>query len=223
MTDIFSRREGTPAATDQIGFVRSSGNRVFPFRASLSALMAGVAETITAVKTFTAETVFSARPRLTAGLGFGASAGAAGSMEILVVRKTGIANNTATGVITVTVPNAAHNAAIFLDLVGHLGTGTDASESTRVATGVIALARTAGAATVATASTLAQTQIATVSGGGTLTLAYGVSSISGANTVTQTFNINVTLVVTGTITDHTAVIGARLINSGASGVTMAAA
>lgn len=148
---------------------------------------------------------------------------AAGSQASIIVRKTGIANNTATSIITVTVPNAAHNAAIFLDILAHLGTGTDASESSRCATGVVVLARTSGADTVAVASTIAQTQIATVSGGGTLTLAYGVSAISGAAGATQTFGIQLTLVVTGTITDHTAVVSARLVNSAATGVTMASA
>lgn len=153
----------------------------------------------------------------------GTAATDAGALSEIVVRKTGIADNTATGFITVTVPNANHNAAIFLDIVGHLGTGTDASESTRCASGCIVLARTTGVATVATASTLTSTQIATVAGGGTLTLAYDVSAMSGAVGATQTFTIRVTMVVTGTITDHTAIVHARLVNSAATGVSMAAA
>lgn len=150
------------------------------------------------------------------------AAAAAGSQDTLVVRKTGIADNTATDVITVTVPNANHNAAIELLILAHLGTGTDASESSRCATGIVVLARTTGVATVAAASTLAQAQIATVAGGGTLTLAYGVSAMTGAAGATQTFTIQLTLVVTGTITDHTAVVSARLLNSLGTGVTMAA-
>lgn len=152
--------------------------------------------------------------------GNAAVAGAAGWTGTLLAAKSGIANNTATDVITVTVPNANHNGAIFLDVMAHLGTGTDASESTRVATGVIAIARTTGAATVAVASTLAQAAIATVSGGGTLTLAYGVSAITGAAGATQTFTIQVTLVVTGSVVDHRAVVFARSINSAAGGITM---
>lgn len=153
----------------------------------------------------------------------GVSLGAAGSESTLVVRKTGIANNSATAMITVTVPNSAHNAAIFLDILAHLGTGTDVSESSRCATGVVVLARKSGVDTVATVSTLAQAQIATTAGGGTLTLAYDVSTLTGTSSQTQTFTIRLTLVVTGTITDHTAVISARLLNSLATGVTMAAA
>ncbi len=154
--------------------------------------------------------------------GNAAAAGGAGWTGTLVVRKTGIANNTATDVITVTVPNGNHNGAIYLDIMAHLGTGTDASESTRVATGAIAICRQTGATTVAVASTLAQTAIATSAGGGTLTLAYGVSAITGAVGATNTFTIQVTLVVTGTITDHACMIFARSLNSAASGLTMAA-
>lgn len=151
------------------------------------------------------------------------AAGAAGTLTRLVVRKTGIANNTATAVITVTVPNGMHAAAIRLTILGHLGTGTDTFESARCAEGLIVLARQTGAATVAVAATLALAQIATAAGGGTLTLAYGVSSMTGAVGATQTFDITLTLVVTGTITDHQAVVFAELVNSAAGGVTMAQA
>lgn len=55
MPDIYSRIEDTPAATDQLGFVRSSGNRIFPLRASITALgtaLAGIAQTVSGVQTF---------------------------------------------------------------------------------------------------------------------------------------------------------------------------
>ncbi len=205
------------ASTDYVLVHRSSGNRIFDFRAALSNFaMNALAQTVSAVKTFSAAPIFSA------GSSLGAAAGAAGSQFNTVIRKTGIADNTATDVITVTVPNAEHNAGIFLDIMAHLGTGTDNSESTRVATGVIAVARKTGDATVGVASTLAQTAIATTSGGGTITLAYAVSSITGATSATQTFTITLTIVKTGTITDHTAMIGVRVLNSAASGITVAA-
>ena len=135
--------------------------------------------------------------------------------------KTGIANNSATSILRVTVPNGNQNAAIELSLVAWLGTGTDASESTRYAFGSVVLARTPGVATVAAAATLASAQIATVGSGGTLTLAYGVSSMTGAVGVTQTFDIQVTLVVTGTITDHACMFEARLLNGQDNGITIA--
>lgn len=157
----------------------------------------------------------------TSGIDKGARPGYAGNNSTLSGIKTGIANNTATGFLRVTVPNANQNAAIELSLVSWLGTGTDISESTRYAFGAIVLARQAGVATVAAAATLASAQIATVSGGGTQTLAYGVSSITGGNTVTQTFDIQVTLVVTGTITDHSLMFDAKLMNGKDTGVTIA--
>lgn len=147
---------------------------------------------------------------------------AAGNISTLGGVKTGIANNTATSILRVTVPNSNQNAAIELSLVGWLGTGTDISESTRYAFGAIVLARTTGVATVAAAATLASAQIATVGSGGTLTLAYGVSAVSGAVGVEQTFDIQVTLVVTGTITDHSCMFNATLMNGKDTGVTIAA-
>jgi hypothetical protein len=159
----------------------------------------------------------------TTGIDKGARPGSAGNVGTLVGRKTGIADNTATSIIRVTVPSGNQNAGIELSLVAWLGTGTDQSESTRVAKGFIVLSRQAGSVdTVAAAATLALAQIATVSGGGTLTLAYGVSSISGANTTTQTFDIQVTLVKTGTITDLACMFEARLLNGQDVGVTIAA-
>lgn len=225
--------DATGSASEYIALERAVNNQVIRTRKNAGDLKViatgGSAETKlsdhmasfvpnTGVSTIAGKKSFSA-----SGFTVNGAAAAAGTMDVLVARKTGIANNTATAVITVTVPNAEHNAAIFLDMLGHLGAGTDTSESSRCATGAIVLARTTGVATVATAATLTTAQIATVSGGGTLTLAYGVSSITGAVGVTQTFDITVTLVVTGTITDHTVVVSARLLNSIGTGVTMAAA
>jgi hypothetical protein len=159
----------------------------------------------------------------TSGIDKGNRPGYAGNVGTLVGRKTGIANNTATSIIRVTVPSGNQNAAIEVTLAAWLGTGTDQSESTRIGKGLIAIARQTGSVdTVAAAATIALTGIATVSGGGTLTLAYSVSSMSGANTGTQTFDIQVTLVVTGTITDHACMFEARLLNGQDNGVTMAA-
>lgn len=154
--------------------------------------------------------------------GAGAAGGAA-TLTRLIVKKTGIADNTATALITVTVPNDEHAAAIRLTLLGSLGTGTDTFESSRCAEGLVVVARKAGVNAVAVAATLALAQIATTAGGGTLTLAYAVSAIAGAVGAVNTFNITVTLVATGTITDLQCVAYAELLNAEASGITMAAA
>jgi len=162
---------------------------------------------------------------LVAGVG-GAQSGVAGQAtqaSQILTKKTGIANNTATAVIAVTVPNGNHAASIKVRLLGTLGAGADTFESSRVAEGLVVIARQTGANAVAVAAALDLVQIATVAGGGTLTLAYAVSAIAGAVGAVNTFNITVTLVVTGTITDHQCVVLAELINAEASGVTMAAA
>jgi len=52
---------------------------------------------------------------------------------------------------------------------------------------------------------------------------FELSAMTGASSATQTFNILVTIVVTGTITDHGCLMSARLLNAAATGVTMAAA
>lgn len=160
------------------------------------------------------------------GLTIGGTSGDVGqgnTCQALIVKKTGIADNTATSVINVSVPNGNHAAALRLTMLATCAVGTDAFESSRVATGTVVVARTTNANAVAAASTIAQAQIATVSGGGTITLAYGVSSISGGPTTTNTFSIQVTIVMTGSIVSHQCVILAELLNAENSGVTMSAA
>lgn len=152
----------------------------------------------------------------------GARPGFAGNTSTLAGLKTGIADNTATSILRVTVPNGNQNAAIELSLVAWLGAGTDVSESTRYAFGAVVLARQTGVATVAVAAALTSAQIATVATGGTLTLAYSVSAVSGAVGVDQTFDIQVTLVKTGTITDLSCMFDAKLMNGQNLGVRIAA-
>jgi hypothetical protein len=84
----------------------------------------------------------------------------------------------------------------------------------------VVLARTTGVATVAVVATLTLAQIATVSGGATHTLAYSVSSMTGAVGATQTFTINVTIDDTGNLGSNQVVVMAEVINAEASGVTI---
>lgn len=148
--------------------------------------------------------------------------GAATQYQRILVKKTSIADNTATDVITVTVPNANQSAAIKVWLISANGS-TDAFESTRTAEGAIAIARTSGANAVAAAATLAVTGIATVAAGATHTLAYGVSAISGAVGATNTFTIQVTIDDSGNVGGNQVMVVAELMNSQSSGVTMVAA
>jgi hypothetical protein len=117
--------------------------------------------------------------------------------------KAGIADNTATDILRVRMPNEAAAVCIRLTLLAVMNGSTDDHESARVANGLVVAIRKNGAAAVATAASIADGTIATTSGGGTITLAYAVSSISGAaGDAENTFTITVTIVKTGTVTDH---------------------
>lgn len=150
----------------------------------------------------------------------GGAAAAATTLRGITKKVTGIADNTATDVLTVTVPNANHAAAIRLTLLSSNGS-TDAFESSRTAQGLVVLARTTGANVVATAAALSDAAIATVSGGATHTLAYDLSSIVGAVGAVNTFTIRVTIDDSGNTGGSQVVLFAELLNAEATGITLA--
>lgn len=150
----------------------------------------------------------------------GGVSAAATTYRALTKKVTGIADNTATAVLTVTVPNGNHAATLRLLLISSNGS-TDAFESSRAAQGLVVLARTTGANVVATAAALADAAIATVSGGATHTLAYDLSTISGAVGATNTFTVRVTIDDSGNTGSNQVVVFAELLNAEASGVTIA--
>lgn len=165
--------------------------------------------------------VFASKPPIY--LGGTGIAGGAGVDALLTKTVTAIANNTATDVLTVTVPNAAHSATIPIIINASLGAGgaVGADECTATAYGQIVLTRTAGLATVATATTLADTGSACVAGATTETLAYAVTAMTGANSATQTFTVQITIARGGgSSTNHIAIIQADVLNANASGVTI---
>jgi len=137
---------------------------------------------------------------------------------------TSIADNTATATFTVTVPNAAHSAMLKVTLIGSLGAGgaVGANEATGTISYDFAIARTAGVATVVTASTAYGSATSAVAGAATITITAAASAISGANSATQTFTINVTIARgSGASTNHTCLCYGRLLNANASGITIA--
>lgn len=155
------------------------------------------------------------------GFILGSAAGASASSQRFMHKKTSIADNTATAFLTVTVPNANHAAAIKLTFLASNGS-TDAFESSRCAEGMVVVARTTGANAVAVVATLDLAQIATVAAGATLTLAYGVSAISGAVGATNTFDVQVTIDDSGNLGSNQLVVLVEVINAEESGVTVAA-
>ena len=155
-------------------------------------------------------------------VGADATPGAAGQY-IAKIAKKAIPDAAATAVFTVTLPNANHAVAIRIILLASIAAVADQFESSRVAAGTIVAARTTGANAVATAVALTGAGIATVAGGETITLAYGVSAIGGAVGAVNTFDITVTITRAGGTGTHQVVAFVELINAEASGVTIAAA
>lgn len=153
-------------------------------------------------------------------MGASAGSGTATSSTKIIKKVTGIADNTATDVFTVTVPNANHAAVVKVTFLSSNGS-TDAFESSRVADGNVVLARTTGANVVAAVSALTGAQIATVAAGATHTLAYDLSAISGAADASNSFTIRVTIDDSGNLGANQVVAIAELLNSETTGVTIA--
>lgn len=138
---------------------------------------------------------------------------------------TAIADNTATAVLTVTIPNGAHSASLRVVLKGAAGGGgaVGADESTRSIEYRVDVTRTAGVNAVATLSAPGMNPAAaTVAGGNGITVTGTIGAISGAVGATNTFPINVTIArAAGTATNHICFPYAELINDNANGVTIA--
>ena len=137
---------------------------------------------------------------------------------------TAIQDNTATAVLTFTVPNAAHSASFKVRIVGSLGAGgaIGANESTQVAEYNVNIARTVGVATVATISAvIGQPAAASVAGAANIATSATLSAMTGAVGATQTFTVNATLARSGgSSNNHTALVQASLLNANVSGVTV---
>lgn len=145
------------------------------------------------------------------------AAGGAGSIVSLAKTITALADNTATDLCTVTVPNQICGAAIRVSAVGMLGDG----DSTDSKIYMIGVSRIAGAATKAVASTAAAVG-ATTGATGNAALTISVSTNTGANGATQTFTIQGKVARSaGTATNHIIVAEIELLNATATGVTVA--
>jgi hypothetical protein len=96
MSDIPSLRDiDAAAATDYVEAVRPSGGRVLRFKVALSSLLGGVAETISAVKTFSAAPVFSAGFSVDSGTKTASATGGAATLSKLSGKITSEALTTA--------------------------------------------------------------------------------------------------------------------------------
>ena len=152
------------------------------------------------------------------------SGGAVTSRTEINKAVTAFTNAAAKATFTVTVPNAAHHATIEFVVQGALGAGgaIGAGEAMATNTYLIGIVRTAGVATVATATAARDAVAVAVAGAATVTATAAVSAMTGAVGATQTFTIDVTITRSGGSSDnHTALCYARLLNANATGITIA--
>lgn len=142
--------------------------------------------------------------------------GAATSVSKTVVRKNGIGDAAATSVLQFTCPNAAHAAVAKITILASV----DDQESVRCAQGLLVFSRVAASNVVGTAAGLVLDAIAT-GGAETLTLAYSLAAAVGAAGASNTMDMQVTC-NTSAAADSEVIVICELINSEATGITVAA-
>lgn len=143
--------------------------------------------------------------------------------ERIVKQTISIANATATTIGTVTVPNSAVAAAIRITVLASLGAGgaIGAFECSAILDGSIVVARTAGVNAVFSAATAGLTANQCVAGATTITLAYDLSTVSGAVGAVNTFTIRATITRGGgSSANHTALVLFDVVNYQAAGITI---
>jgi hypothetical protein len=158
-----------------------------------------------------------------AAAGLAGGVGGANGGQFLVKRVTGIADNTATTVLTITVPNVAAAAVIQVTFVGIAGAGgaIGTCEDVTSVTYNFSVARTPGVAMGAKMSTAFGSAAAVVTGAGTMTTVSADPTLSGEGvTVTNTGLIKVTIDQSSTSTNHICVLYATVVNYLAGGVTI---
>lgn len=149
---------------------------------------------------------------------------AAGVMYEFTKEVTAIAENTATAVLTVTVPNAAHAAIMEILVMARQGAGgtIGADESVTVTKYLVAIARTLGVASVLTLSSAIGATNSKVSGGDTDTAVLTQTANAEGVGATNTHTIKVTIDSSNNSSgNHKCDLFVRLFNANASGVTVA--
>ena len=137
---------------------------------------------------------------------------------------TAIADATATSVLTVTVPNAAHAAMVEVAIVSRLGAGgaIGADECVSVSKYNFGIGRTAGVASVCTASSQLGVVNVAVAGATTVTATMSVTNNSEGVTSTNTHTLKITITKGGgSSANHKCDVFATVRNANASGVTIA--
>lgn len=139
-----------------------------------------------------------------------------GSDMIQDYQAIGLADATGFNVVTVTVPNANHTAAIGIFALAGLGD----QDSAEASYWTVAISRIAGAATKVTVSSKSS-NVNTTGATANAALTIAASSISGAVTAVQSFTLTAAVARSaGTSTNHDVVLQAQLLNARAGGIAL---
>lgn len=152
----------------------------------------------------------------------GGAPGAALTYNTLRKRVSAIVDNTATTVLTITVPNVLASAGIKVTLVGIAGASgaIGAGEDVTSVSYYISVTRTAGVAMAAVASTAFGSAAAAVTGAGTMTTVAAITLNGEGVTVTNTASFKVTIDQSSTSSLHKCLVYAECYNDLAGGVTI---
>ncbi len=152
----------------------------------------------------------------------GVGAGGANGVGTLVKRVTAIVDNTATTVLTITVPNSAHAAVVQVTIVGIAGAGgaIGTCEDVTSITYNISVCRTPGVAMGATVSTGFGSAAAVVAGAGTMTTVGAITLVGEGVTVTNTGAFKATIDQSSTSSLHVCLVYATVVNYLGTGVTI---
>lgn len=149
---------------------------------------------------------------------------AGGALTYATLRKavTGIVDNTATNVLTITVPNVLANAVVRVTIVGIAGASgaIGAGEDLTAVSYNIAVTRTPGVAMGATVSTAFGSAAAVVVGAGTMTTVGAITLVGEGVTVTNTGQFKATVDQSSTSSLHVCLVYAECFNYLAGGVTI---
>lgn len=152
----------------------------------------------------------------------GGAPGAALTVATLRKRVSAIADNTATTVLTITVPNVLASGVVRVRLVGIAGASgaIGAGEDVTSVSYDISVTRTAGVAMAAVASTAYGSAAAAVTGAGTMTAVAAITLTGEGVTVTNTAVFKVTIDQSSTSTLHKCLVLADVYNDLAGGITI---
>lgn len=159
---------------------------------------------------------------LPTNFGMGGISGAVTSGYSLIKKVTAIADNTATTVLTVTVPNSAHAGVVQVTIVGIAGAGgaIGTCEDVTSVTYNISICRTPGVAMGATVSTAFGSAAAVVAGAGTMTTVGAITLNGEGVTLTNTASFKATVDQSSTAANHICMVYATVINHLGTGITI---